>query len=59
MWDAPAALYTSGIRDPLSGVIAVFRPKPSFAYRAADNGELATGEFQKILDHPGVIVNFP
>jgi hypothetical protein len=23
------------------------------------NGELAAAEFQKILDHPGVIVNFP
>jgi eukaryotic-like serine/threonine-protein kinase len=26
---------------------------------AAGNGELAAAEFQKILDHPGVIVNFP
>jgi hypothetical protein len=23
------------------------------------NGELAAAEFQKIFDHPGVIVNFP
>jgi len=29
------------------------------AYRAASNGGLAAAEFQKILDHPGVIVNFP
>jgi eukaryotic-like serine/threonine-protein kinase len=29
------------------------------AYLGAGNGELAAGEFQKILDHPGVIVNFP
>jgi len=28
-------------------------------YLAAGNGGLATVEFQKILDHPGVIVNFP
>ena len=26
---------------------------------ASGNGELAAAEFQKILDHPGVIVNFP
>ena len=25
----------------------------------SENGRLATAEFQKILDHPGVIVNFP
>jgi len=25
----------------------------------AGNGALAAAEFQKILDHPGVIVNFP
>ena len=29
------------------------------AYLAASNGGLAAAEFQKILDHPGVIVNFP
>jgi hypothetical protein len=29
------------------------------AYLGAGNGKLAAGEFQKILDHPGVIVNFP
>jgi len=29
------------------------------AYLGAGNGELAAAEFQKILDHPGVIVNFP
>ena len=29
------------------------------AYLRARNGELAAAEFQKILDHPGVIVNFP
>jgi len=29
------------------------------AYLAAGNGGLAAAEFQKILDHPGVIVNFP
>jgi len=29
------------------------------AYLGARNGELAAAEFQKILDHPGVIVNFP
>jgi eukaryotic-like serine/threonine-protein kinase len=29
------------------------------AYLAAGNGALAAAEFQKILDHPGVIVNFP
>ena len=26
---------------------------------ASGNGELAAAEFQKILEHPGVIVNFP
>ena len=26
---------------------------------SSGNGELAAAEFQKILDHPGVIVNFP
>jgi eukaryotic-like serine/threonine-protein kinase len=29
------------------------------AYLDTGNGELAAAEFQKILDHPGVIVNFP
>jgi len=29
------------------------------AYLRAGNGGLAASEFQKILDHPGVIVNFP
>src|SRR5580658_4951864 len=29
------------------------------AYLGLGNGELAAAEFQKILDHPGVIVNFP
>ncbi|HYA63254.1 MAG TPA: protein kinase [Candidatus Sulfotelmatobacter sp.] len=29
------------------------------AYLGAGNGALAASEFQKILDHPGVIVNFP
>jgi serine/threonine protein kinase/tetratricopeptide (TPR) repeat protein len=29
------------------------------AYLGAGNGALAGAEFQKILDHPGVIVNFP
>jgi tetratricopeptide (TPR) repeat protein len=29
------------------------------AYLASGNGALAGAEFQKILDHPGVIVNFP
>jgi tetratricopeptide (TPR) repeat protein len=29
------------------------------AYLGAGNGGLAAAEFQKILDHPGVIVNFP
>ena len=29
------------------------------AYLGAGNGGLAAAEFQKIFDHPGVIVNFP
>jgi serine/threonine protein kinase/Flp pilus assembly protein TadD len=29
------------------------------AYLGSANGALAAAEFQKILDHPGVIVNFP
>ena len=29
------------------------------AYLKAGNGGLAAAEFQKILDHPGVVVNFP
>jgi eukaryotic-like serine/threonine-protein kinase len=29
------------------------------ARNVAGNGGLAAGEFQRILDHPGVIVNFP
>jgi eukaryotic-like serine/threonine-protein kinase len=29
------------------------------AYLGAGNGRLAAAEFQNILDHPGVIVNFP
>jgi eukaryotic-like serine/threonine-protein kinase len=29
------------------------------AYLGEGNGTLAASEFQKILDHPGVIVNFP
>ena len=29
------------------------------AYLSTGNGGLAAAEFQKILDHPGVIVNFP
>ena len=29
------------------------------AYLEAGNGGLAAAEFQKIIDHPGVIVNFP
>jgi hypothetical protein len=29
------------------------------AYLAAKQGALAGGEFQKILDHPGVVVNEP
>jgi len=29
------------------------------AYLAAHNGNLAAGEFQKFLDHRGIVVNFP
>ena len=29
------------------------------AYLAAQNGSAATTEFQKLLDHPGVVLNFP
>jgi serine/threonine protein kinase/Flp pilus assembly protein TadD len=29
------------------------------AYLSSGNGALAAAEFQKIIDHPGVIVNFP
>ena len=28
------------------------------AYLMAKNGTAAAGEFQKVLDHPGVVVNF-
>jgi tetratricopeptide (TPR) repeat protein len=29
------------------------------AYLAMQKGEAAAGEFQKILDHPGIALNFP
>jgi hypothetical protein len=29
------------------------------AYLAARQGDAAAGEFQKILDHPGIVLNFP
>ena len=29
------------------------------AYLAAHNGTAAAGQFQRILDHPGIVVNFP
>jgi eukaryotic-like serine/threonine-protein kinase len=29
------------------------------AYLAAHNGTAAAAQFQRILDHPGIVVNFP
>jgi eukaryotic-like serine/threonine-protein kinase len=29
------------------------------AYLSAGDGERAAGEFQKVLDHPGIVLNFP
>jgi serine/threonine protein kinase/tetratricopeptide (TPR) repeat protein len=29
------------------------------AYLAAHNGTAAAGQFQRILDHPGIVINFP
>ncbi|HXP16920.1 MAG TPA: hypothetical protein VN868_07440, partial [Terriglobales bacterium] len=30
-----------------------------YAYLAAHNGPAAAGEFQKLLDHRGIVINFP
>jgi len=55
----PASSYELGSPSPVI-ITALY---PSYvrgeAYLAAHNGSAATAEFQKILDHPGVVLNEP
>jgi eukaryotic-like serine/threonine-protein kinase len=49
-WAAPEALEISTLLPPYSR---------GQAYLAADEGSKAGVQFQKLIDHPGMVVNFP
>ncbi len=52
-----AAPYDMGGPPPISGLYPVY--VRGQAYLAAHNGAAAAGEFQKILDHRGIVLNLP
>ena len=52
-----AAPYELGGPTPISGLYPVY--VRGQAYLAAHNGPVAVGEFQKILDHAGIVQNLP
>ena len=52
-----AAPYDLGSPTPISGLYPVYLRGQ--AYLASHNGASAAGEFQKIIDHRGIVQNFP
>ena len=52
-----AAPYELGGPAPISNLYPVY--VRGLAYLAAHNGAAAAGEFQKIIDHRGIVLNFP
>jgi len=52
-----AAPYDLGGPQPFGNLYPVY--VRGLAYLAARNGSAAAGEFQKILDHRGIVLNFP
>ena len=60
---APSAPYELGETAPFSAGIASFALYPIYmrgdAYLADHQGAPAAAEFQKILDHPGIVLNEP
>ncbi len=52
-----AAPYDLGGPQPFGNLYPVYMR--GLAYLAARNGAAAVGEFQKILDHRGIVLNFP
>jgi eukaryotic-like serine/threonine-protein kinase len=52
-----AAPYDLGGPQPFGNLYPVY--VRGLAYLAARNGAAAAGEFQKILDHRGIVLNFP
>jgi eukaryotic-like serine/threonine-protein kinase len=52
-----AAPYDLGGPAPVSGLYPVYMR--GLAYLAVRNGNAAAGEFQKIIDHRGIVLNFP
>ncbi len=53
-----AQRYEMGVPAPFTAPLGVLYVR-GYAYLQAGQGKEAAGEFQRILDHPGIVVNWP